>query len=143
MTHTLRRFLEGAVFGSLMLVASDAWCQMSDLHPTSVEIAQLPTFCWSQMGVPNVSGSEFNFPSNCGPGMNHYCPGLVYLIRAKRFAYKAQRMSVLGQADGNIRYTEAAMKDYPNCSLREHVAAARAEVNTLRTLYGARRPAAK
>ena len=108
-------------------------------HPTAVEIAQLPTFCWTQMKVPNLDGPEFKLPptTECGYGTNHYCSGLVALMRAKR-ATKADRKRWLDRANINVDYTESAIKDYPKCSraFRDHVAASRAEINNLLFIYG-------
>jgi hypothetical protein len=104
---------------------------------TAVEIAQLPRFCWGQMEVPGSSGRpEYNFPGNCGPGMNHYCPGLVKLIRAKSASVKAKRTPLLRGAADDVSYTENWMKDYPNCGVRSHVEASKAEINNLLRVYG-------
>jgi len=113
-----------------------------DLHVTSIEIALLPQFCWRQFEVPNTQGEEFGV-RDCGPGANHYCPGLLYLIRSKSPAAKGRPLSYLGVADSNVSYTERAIADYPNCSIREHVAATRAEINHLLRLYGGKPAGAK
>ena len=141
--HSLRGFLALAALVLPMLVTANAHGQMTDLHPTSVEIAQLPTFCWGQMGVPNASGPEFGSFENCGPGMNHYCAGLVHLVRSKRQPNKAARLGELGAADAEVRYTEKAIAGYPNCSVRENVAGARAQIDSLLTIYGSKRPKAQ
>lgn len=114
--------------------------QMKDLNPKAVEIAQLPTFCWTQMGVPNISGPEFNFPRACGPGMNHYCPGLVHLIRAKKVFKKGDKARELLDADGMVRYTENAIRPFPTCPVRQHVEATRTEIRSLMTMYNVQRP---
>ena len=87
--------------------------------------------------MPNLNGPEF-FIRDCGPGANHYCDGVLSLIRAKRPSSKNNRMYALKQADWNVRYTEGAIKDYPNCSIRDHVMQTRAEVNHLFSMYGAK-----
>ncbi len=139
----LRRSLALATLVPLMLVAVNALGQMTDLHPTATEIVRLPQFCWSQMGVPNATGPEFSFPFNCGSGLNHYCPGLVQLIRAKGPASKGKPIPFLRRAAGDIIYTENAIKDFPNCSIRDHVAASKAEVDRLLMMYGAKRTGAR
>ena len=111
-----------------MLVAYDAWGQDK---PTAMEIAQLPKFCYGQFGVPNASTPEFNIPEGCGPGMNHYCSGLIYLIRAKASGNKDKSLGQLRRAETGISYTERWMKDYPACPIRDHVAAKRTELNGL------------
>jgi hypothetical protein len=143
MPATFRQFLAVAALMPLMLVASDAFAQGGGA--SAMEIAQLPRFCWGSLQVPNAVGPEFNFPpqTQCGPAMNHYCPGLIQLIRAKHASKKADRFSNLWQADANIRYTENAIKDYPNCPVRDHIAASRADVNNLMTVYGFKGPRAK
>jgi hypothetical protein len=76
--------------------------------------------------------------------MNHYCYGLMYLIRAKGAAgTRNARLGFLGQAENNILYTENGMKGYPQCPLREHVAASKAEVLNLRKIYGGKPSTAK
>jgi hypothetical protein len=110
---------------------------------SSVEIAQLPRFCWAQYEVPNADGDEYKISGHC-PGANHYCPALIYLIRAKgHVKNKNSRLDLLGRADTDIRYTEKAIKDYPKCPIHDHVAASRAEVNNLMNLFGFKRPRAK
>jgi hypothetical protein len=144
MPATVRHFLAIAAFVPLLFAVSDASAQLKNMNASSMEIALIPHFCWGQFEVPNATGPEFNFPpqSQCGPAMNHYCPGLLQLIRAKRASNKRDRFYNFGQADANIRYTENAIKDYPSCALREHVAASRAELNSLMTVFGyqGRRP---
>jgi len=143
MSLTNRSFLYAAALSALTLVTFSAQGESDAAHPTAVEIVQLPKFCWKQMGAPNVSGPEFTIQNDCGPGMNHYCAGLVALMRAKTATSKGQRLSMLGLADTNVRYTENWMKDYPNCSIRDHVAASRAEVNHLMAIFGYDRARAK
>jgi hypothetical protein len=110
-----------------------------NLAVTDVEIAQLPKFCWMQMEVPGASGPEYKINA-CGSLVNHYCPGLLYLIRSKSSANKSRRVSLLEHASIDIGYTEQGIKEYPQCSIRGHVAAARAEVNTLMSIYANKRP---
>jgi hypothetical protein len=104
---------------------------------SSIEIALLPTFCWEQYRVPGIQGDEFKM-RNCGPGINHYCPGLVGYNRGRSAPSKPRALYFLKGADGAIAYTERAIADYPNCSIREHVAATRAELNRLLRMYGAK-----
>jgi hypothetical protein len=113
-----------------------------ELRVTSVEIALLPTFCWAQFEVPDAKGDEFTI-RDCGPGANHYCPGLINLIRGKRLAAKDRPLSQIQAADANVRYTEKAIADYPKCSIREHVGATRAEVNHLLRIHGSKPIGAK
>jgi hypothetical protein len=134
------------IFTATALVASlsVAPCvtAQSSMNVTPVETALLPLFCWAQLEVPNVSGDDFHI-RDCGPAANHYCSGLIYMIRAKHTSRKWERMALLGHADTDVRYTEKAIADYPKCSIRESVVSARAELNSLYTIYGVKRPTAR
>jgi hypothetical protein len=102
---------------------------------TSVEIALLPQFCWAQFEVPNAEGDDFRI-RDCGPAANHYCPGLIYLIRAKRSAGRGKPLPLIQHASIDVAYTEDATAKYPKCSIREHITATRAEINQLLRIYG-------
>ena len=135
------RILTAATLLSLLAVAADAYGQ-TNMNVKAVEIAQMPRFCWAQLAVPNANGDEFRI-HDCGYAANHYCGALVSLIRAKHSANKAERLDLVRLADTDVAYTERGIKDYPKCSIREHVDATRAEVNNLLVLYGGRRPKAQ
>jgi hypothetical protein len=136
----LRRFVVVAL-GAFALAAMGAQAQ-SSMHETPVEIALLPQFCWAQLNVPNATGDDFRI-RDCGPAANHYCPALISIVRAKHTSNKQSRLGLLGRADVDVRYTERAIADYPNCSIREHVASTRATLNNLMTMYGFKRPRAQ
>jgi hypothetical protein len=108
---------------------------------TSLEIAQLPRFCWAQY-VPDAKGAEFSI-RDCGPAANHFCPALIYMIRARGNVKKQARLDLLGHADVDVRYTEKAIADFPKCSIRDDVAGTRAQLNSLLTMYGFKRPRAR
>ena len=129
-----------AVAGLVALV-SIAHGQSSN-NTTAVEIAQLPRFCWAQLQVPNTEGDDFRI-RDCGPAANHYCSGLIYMIRAKGHVNKQSRLGLLGHADVDVKYTERAIADYPKCSIREHVAGTRVELDHLLTMFGFKRPRAQ
>jgi hypothetical protein len=122
----------------LIALAPDAYGQQ---NVTPIEIAQLPRFCWAQY-VPGTTGEGYHI-SGCGPAANHFCPALIYMIRARGHVNKSTSLGLLGSADADVRYTERAIADYPKCSIRDDVANARAEVNRLMTMYGYNRPKAK
>ena len=131
-----RKLLTASLLISFVFVPPAALAgYREEMRVTAVEIAQLPPFCWMQFEVPNVKGEEFRI-RDCGVAANHYCPALIYLIRAKSHLPKHERLGLLGRADTDIRYTERAIADSPRCSIRDHVAASRAEVNNLMTLFG-------
>ena len=125
----------------LVLRLGDAGAQMTGLNPTPAEISQLPKFCWGQMAVPNAVGDQYK-PTNCGPGTNHYCPGLVKLLRAKREVDGRKKRSMVESAASDVRYTEGYIASFPACSIRPHVEATKVEVGLLlRLLPPASRPA--
>ena len=138
MTTIFRPILALAALTALVPVA---WGQTS-LHVTQVETAQLPRFCWAQLQVPNAQGDDFRI-IDCGPAANHYCSALIYMIRAKGHVTKQERLGLLGHADVDVKYTENAIADYPKCSIREHVAGTRVELDHLLTMFGFKRPRAK
>ena len=113
-----------------------------DMHVTSIEMAMLPQFCWRQFEVPDTQAEEFRI-HDCGPAANHYCPGLIYLIRGRRETRKNSALSFLHHADIDVRYTESAIADSPNCSIREHVDKTRAQINHLLRMYGGKPVGAK
>ena len=113
-----------------------------DMHVTSIEMALLPQFCWRQFEVPDTQGEEFRI-RDCGVAANHYCPGLIYLIRGKRQTKKNNALPLIQHADIDVRYTESGIAGSPNCSIREHVDATRAEINHLLRMYGGKPVGAK
>lgn len=138
-----RRFLATALLVTAVLVGPAAYGgYREDLKLTDFEIVQLPQFCWAQMGVPNTNGPAFK-PQECGPWTNHYCPGLVALIRAKRLGEPGKAYRMLDTVDTAIQYTESHTKEYPNCSIRGHVEATKAESQKLRIIYDAGRRSKK
>jgi hypothetical protein len=141
MAVIIRRILVLAALVPFFPIAPDASAQTS-MHVTPVETALLPRFCWAQLQVPGANGDEFHI-ADCGPAANHYCSGLIYMIRARGHVDKQTRLNLLTNADIDVRYTEKAIADYPNCSIREHVTSTRAEVNNLLTIYGSKRPRAQ
>jgi hypothetical protein len=115
-------------FGPVAWAASDLWMNVTD-----VEIVMLPKFCWAQMGSKVATGPAFQIPRSCGPGMNHYCPGLVMLLRAKNDFGKKMYDVLLARAGTDVEYTLNAMKEYPECPIRKHVEATKEEIAQLRS----------
>jgi hypothetical protein len=136
MSPFVRRLLAATLLSTFILVPPAAVAgYRDDLHITSVEIALLPQFCWAQFEVPNTQGDDFRI-RDCAVAANHYCPGLLYLIRAKRPTAKVRPLPLLQHADVDVAYTERAIADSPKCSIREHVDSTRAEINHLLRMYG-------
>jgi hypothetical protein len=72
--------------------------------------------------------------------MNHYCPGLVKLIRAKRERNKGQALKLLDGALGSASYTMRWLKQenaLQTCAIRPHVEATIAEIERLKRVYSA------
>jgi len=137
------RLLAAVLPIALALVPSAALAgYRDDMHVTSVEIALLPQFCWAQFEVPNTEGDDFRI-RDCGYAANHYCPGLIYLIRGKRPPAKQRPLPFIQHADVDVAYTERAIAGYPKCSIHEHVDATRAEINHLLRMYGGKPVGAK
>lgn len=98
-----------------------------DRNPSPMEQIQLPQYCLGQFhrDRPEYRDPKFNlgttFP-NCGPGMNHFCPGILWMVRANAPGSSSQhRKYWLQQARQEFDYTVRAMQQYPNCGLRPHL----------------------
>lgn len=99
------------------------------------EVVQLPQFCWAQY-MDNAQGPQYSIsPKLCGVLTNHYCPGLVALIRAKKSlgstAKLKERLANLREAEKDTGYTLRGIKDYPHCPIRSHVEATAVEVQKM------------
>jgi hypothetical protein len=103
---------------------------------SAVEAAQLPKFCWGQ--YLGAKGPEYEIPTaDCGWGMNHYCYGLVELLRAnKSFGDRNLRIAYLKNALDDTIYTMHAMEKFPTCRLRSHVENTYQQVQTSLHIYG-------
>lgn len=89
----------------------------SIFEPSALEVTRLPPYCWGQFN-PQLRGpgmNSYNLPPGCGWKMNHYCPGLVALGRAKSDVRRSRFW--LGVAQGELRYTINGLKQFPNCPL--------------------------
>ena len=132
MSRSIHRSLGAGALIALSLIAFDAPGQNT---PTPVEIVQLPRFCWAPFRVPGAKGEEFDI-RGCS-NANHYCYALMYILRAKQPGLnKRVRGDLLVRAENDIRYTEGGLNATPYCSIRDHVAATKAEVARLRAIYG-------
>lgn len=129
-----------AVIAAAFLLPGDAIAQRQlppgEGHRASVaEATQLPKFCWAQ--YMDVKGPEF-YIAGCGVGMNHYCWGLVELLRANRsFGDTRLRVGYLRAARGNTLYTINWMnQSAPNCWLRPHVENTHKQIESQLRIYG-------
>ncbi|MFN0316541.1 MAG: hypothetical protein ACKVQA_16080 [Burkholderiales bacterium] len=124
-----------AVYMSL-LGAQAAFADGTQYKPTALEITKLPKFCWGQFN-PSFKGKGptydiYQMP-NCEIGINHFCPGIVALNRAKGAVANRERRSYwLSVADGEFQYTVRAQKSYPACGLHPHLTRSLSEWRSLR-----------
>jgi len=122
---------------SAFVVASNARAQ-SSRKATTLELPMLPRFCWAQFS-DTARGPEFSMPPKalCGAGTNHYCIGLVNLLRAKRNTSDpaSTRASNIRQAKRRTLYTVKAIERYPNCPIRSHVQSTLMEIEALERVY--------
>ena len=137
MTVQVRKAIAIAMFGvpfaALTQLVNAGYREQQGV--TAAEIIMLPKFCWAQIEVPNARGPEYS-PQGCGVGTNHYCPGLVKFIRAKRLADKQKMVAMLAGVENDIKYTEGWIKDYPKCSIRSHLESTKTELQKLRGSHG-------
>jgi hypothetical protein len=98
----------------------------------AVEIAQLPPFCWEQY-LDGVSGPQYRIDTQtCGPFVNHYCPGLVELMRAKASTgHSKKRLHHLKKAQHETLNTLRGLEKYPACSIRRHAENTLNEISAL------------
>jgi len=95
-------------------------------HPTPADKVNLPQYCWSQYDEAFAKQSGVKKPVDvCGVYMNHFCPGLVMLYRARDPKHPPQkRRDYMQQAYGGINYTLKWMP--PGCPLKPDVDNAKA-----------------
>jgi hypothetical protein len=114
-----------ALFAAAAFAPAVGSAQVKDVRspPTALEKLQLPQYCQWQMDRenPQFQAPQFRithvFP-NCGVGTNHYCPGLLAMVRANRpGADRRHRGYWIERAGAEFLYTSRAIKPYPNCGL--------------------------
>jgi hypothetical protein len=105
----------------LIGIAGGALAQEDEWKASKREAFLLPQFCWRQMMGGDVRGPQYEIPKTCGVGMNHYCLGLLKIVRAnKTFGKLNHKRGLLRGARDNTLSTLTAMKDHPQCSIRGH-----------------------
>jgi hypothetical protein len=107
----------------MFVVGTQVLAETPNYKPTPSEQALLPTFCWGQFNeaFSGPQNAEYNI-HDCGAVINHYCPGLVDLMRAnKTFGNRGRKMNYLQSAKTNTLYTLNGIADYPQCPIRGHV----------------------
>jgi hypothetical protein len=118
----------------VVLLSTAAVTAYSQTHTDikAVEIAQLPPYCWEQY-LNGVSGPQYRIDTQtCGPAVNHYCPGLVELMRAKGSIGDSRKRSYhLKRAQHQTLYTLKGIEKYPACAIRGHAQKTLNEINGL------------
>lgn len=83
------------------------------------EVLMLPRFCWWEYNAAfKDTALEIQ---GCGVGMNHYCSALVEFNRAQSTLDRFKKTYKLEAVLRGVEYTLGWMKEYPNCSIRQHV----------------------
>lgn len=100
-------------------------------NTSAAEIAQLPKYCYAQYLSDKLSKDpSYSIIHSCGPFMNHLCPGLVELMRAKKpTAQNWQRAENVAAARKDFAYTLDHMP--PSCGVRAEVEKFAQEADTL------------
>ena len=133
MTTFAKSFLIVAVAIAAMIVAGLA--EATKLKAPADEVVLLPQFCWAQY-MPGIEGPQYSI-NGCGVWMNHYCPGLLELIRARKpNTTRGQKIQHLKVAKSATEYTLMHMEDHPVCSIRKQAQETLQQINMLLRLYG-------
>lgn len=107
---------------------------LSGFRPSVMEVMLLPKYCWGQFDTrfrgPGMQA--YNFPPRevCGERMNHFCPAIVSLARAKKDA--GMRGYWLDVANGHIDYTLKALSEVPKCPLSSEIERYAIEIKSMR-----------
>lgn len=90
---------------------------------SAIEIAQLPKYCYAQYVDENLSNDPVYSIQGCGYAMNHFCPGLVKLMRARKYNVPMnERRGYASMAEEDFKYTLREIT--PTCSIRADVLSA-------------------
>ncbi|MGA7800355.1 MAG: hypothetical protein WCC36_06050 [Gammaproteobacteria bacterium] len=126
--HRAAAILMGLVsLAPFALQSASAAQGITSRHAPAAEVMLLPKFCWGQYF--NYSQPQYHI-NNCGPGINHYCQGLIFLnIGERTFDNMRKKRSMLKRAKSTFHYTQRWIKQFPNCPIRGHVAASMRRVD--------------
>lgn len=145
--HTARRigwsptqawlpFLVGLAL-CLSLVLGISGAPRAQTKPTITELGQLPQYCWSRFDTKLEGTPGYSIPSSCGAGMNHFCSGLTFMLRARKpGAERNAKAEDLRMARGEIDYTLKRMT--PNCPISADVRLADQRLRVMETAAGIR-----
>lgn len=101
------------------------------LNPTAIESAQLPKYCYAQYVDTRLAADPKYSIQGCGVWMNHFCPGLLQLMRAEKVSSpRSTRADNLHGATENFEYT---LKHMPaGCWLRHDAESALSRARAMR-----------
>lgn len=109
-----------------ILAFMDAFAQDGGRYggASAMEQVQLPKYCYYLHVDKRYQGHpEYDMPRVCGPYMNHYCEGLIQLMRAQKATSPLnERRANAGRARSGIEYTLKGMTK--ECPLRADAEAA-------------------
>lgn len=124
----LRRLV--VLLTALLLAPGVAALDYGGHSPSAVEQAQLPLYCYAQFVDKKYAADPRYSIRNCGGSMNHFCPGLLLLIRAQKVSDPPKtRKSNASRAEKDIMYTLNGMS--PECPLRGDAEAALAKARAI------------
>jgi hypothetical protein len=107
---------------------------LSGFKPTVTETMLLPQYCWGQFDarLQGPGMQAYNLPPRevCGERMNHFCPALVSLARAKKDP--KMRGYWIDVANGHIDYTLKALREVPKCPLGSEIERYAIEIKAMR-----------
>lgn len=98
---------------------------------TAIEQAQLPRYCYYLHVDKKYQGHpQYDMPRSCGPFTNHYCEGLIALMRAQKATAPAkERRDNAGRAVSAIEYTLKGVTK--ECPIRADAEAALARAKSV------------
>lgn len=135
-TFALARWLLCAAIAFGAVQSADAQTRISAL-----EIGQLPRYCWGSYD-PKFEGMPGYSITNCGAGMNHFCSGLTYMLRAnKPGIQRAQKIDNVVQARREIGYT--LVRVTPTCPILADVQLADQRLRVMELSVGIKPPPLK
>lgn len=99
-------------------------------NTSATEISKLPKYCYAQYLSEELAKDPQHSIQGCGAFMNHFCPGLVDMMRAQKpTAQRWERAERVESARKNFAYTLTHMP--PNCWLRPDAEKAAKEADFL------------
>lgn len=119
----ITRFVFLALLSAVLPLTHASAQKYRDAKFNALELAQMPNYCYAQYVDEKLSSNPQYSIQGCGAYMNHYCPGLLQMMRAqKSSAPSYERKENIRQAKGNFDYT---LKNMPQgCWLRPEAEAA-------------------